>query len=500
MIVYKILIFVHCIIYIYIMDNHRINMKYIWQNLFYEKYVPIAIALEEIRFADKICQNDYMYILDNLADMIGSNKHDVFVEISVSFSKSTDIIDLLLKEFEIDPVTYVDEWNNTLLMIALNYTTDIDIIKYMINGLKINPHHLGRNFANCLHVACRYNTNLEIIKYLMNDVKVDAMLLDNKGNNCLFEACRENDNIEVIKYLIELNIYDIDSKNNNGANIFVDSTFSNIINYIAIKYIVEKTDVQMDLKRMKFITYNTLLPLITGNHKRLNVLLKKGILMYGFKNLIPFIKTLNPLSIYSEMIRLDVGISDPFDLKYQKFKELVDKLESPVSIQIKQSDMVCHENQISSDSTSNYQEILFVHNNKKYFGNKDIVYKSIILLNDVHFEQNEETIVLSIDVPEYVMDLYVESCYCTYFMIHRLLPEDFVSFIKLIDQYPTTTISIDRNEPLIVLYMMKNNIKKCDYLDNVFQRYCLKLCYMYFSGKLIIDDDSNSYQTSAKYN
>lgn len=462
--------------------------------MFSGKYVAVNFSLEESEFADKICQNDYKYIRDNLVNMIGSNEHNSFVEISVSFSKSIDIIDLLIKEFKIDPVTYVDKYNDTLLIFACLYNTDINIIKYMVNGLKINPHHLGRYLANCLHTACRNNTNLDIIKYLINDVKVDATLIDNEGDNCLLGACRENKNIEVIKYLIESKIYDINGRNNDGDNIFTISIMIKKTNYNAAKYIVERTDVQMDLKVVCLTAYKKLLPLITGNYKRLNVLLNRGIDMYGFNELFPVIKTLNPLSIYSKETRRKADIQDLFDIEYQKFKNLVDKLESPISIKINQFNMVPHQNQISIDFT-NQQDILFEHNNKKYYGNKDIVYNSIILLKDVHFEKNDDPIVLSIDVPEYVMNLYIQSCYFGYFLIQKLLPEDFESFIKLIDQYPTTTISVDRIEPIIVWYMMKNNIKKSDYLDNVVRRYSLKMIYMYFSDKLIMDNDGDDYET-----
>ena len=473
-------------------------MEDIWKNLLSYDFVTDKFTLDERIFAVKICQNDINYLRDNLVNIIGSNNHNIFVEISVSFSKSIEIIDLLIKEFKIDPVTYVDDHNDTLLIKACSHNTNIDVVKHMIDVLKINPHHLGKYLANCLHPTCRKNTNINIIKYLINDVKVDVTNLDSVGDNCLIEACRQNKNDEIVKYLIELKIFDIKCCDSDGDNIFTNSTFGKQSDYITTKYIVEKTDVGMNLKKVSLEDYKNILPIITGNYKRLNVLLNRGIDAYGIDALIPVIKTLNPLSIYSEETRCEADFEDPFELDYQEFKGHVDKLESPVSIKIKQTDMVRHQNQISIDFT-NQQEILFEHNGKKYFGNKNIVYKSIILLNDVLLEKNDEPIVLSIDVPEYLINLYIQSCYCEYFMIQKLLPEDFVSFIKLIDQYPTTTVSVDRIEPLIVLYMMKNNIKKSDYLDSVVQRYSLKMIYMYLSDKLIMSNDCNSYELSTLY-
>ena len=56
-----------------------------------------------------------------------------------------------------------------------------------------------------------------------------------------------------------------------------------------------------------------------------------------------------------------------------------------------------------------------MHNNKKYYGNRDIVYKSIFVLNDLKelcnndFENNAEHIILSGNLPNYLINKYKDK-------------------------------------------------------------------------------------------
>jgi hypothetical protein len=126
-------------------------------------------------------------------------------------------------------------------------------------------------------------------------------------------------------------------------------------------------------------------------------------------------------------------------------------------------------------------EILFIHNNITYYGSRKIVYGNIYLLDDVtHWDLNEP-IVLDVDVPKYIILLYIQSCYDGIFDINDIDKDDFKQFLNLVDQYPTKNLSIQSLEFCLINYMDKNMITFDDHLRNICNRYRLKYMYLYFN-------------------
>lgn len=73
----------------------------------------------------------------------------------------------------------------------------------------MNPRKKDENGWNCLHHACSYCENLEVIKYFIEELKMDpGEKVENdekdekEGFNCLHLASRSNHNVEVVKYLV----------------------------------------------------------------------------------------------------------------------------------------------------------------------------------------------------------------------------------------------------------------------------------------------------------
>ncbi len=55
----------------------------------------------------------------------------------------------------------------------------------------------------CLGYACMCNDNLEVIKYLIENIKMNQNHRNNEGKTYLHIACIEKNNLEAIRYLIE---------------------------------------------------------------------------------------------------------------------------------------------------------------------------------------------------------------------------------------------------------------------------------------------------------
>ena len=77
------------------------------------------------------------------------------------------------------------------------------------------------------------------------------------------------------------------------------------------------------------------------------------------------------------------------------------------------------------------------------------------------------------------MNQYIKSCLDGVFDFETIRPDNFIQFLKFIDQYPTKILSIDQIEKEIIMYMIKNQIQPNEYILNMCTKYQLKRLYFY---------------------
>jgi len=137
---------------------------------------------------------------------------------------------------------------------------------------------------------------------------------------------------------------------------------------------------------------------------------------------------------------------------------------------------------------------LFKHNNEIYYGHRSTVYKSILCLNEIlDCADFADLIVLEGELPYYLINMYIKSCYSNIFDIKKVNPDDIKKFIRFIDQYPTTIISINNFELEFIDFFEKNNIKYDDFLINMCKKYELRCMYLDIHNKNInISDNLNN--------
>ncbi len=138
-------------------------------------------------------------------------------------------------------------------------------------------------------------------------------------------------------------------------------------------------------------------------------------------------------------------------------------------------------------------KFLFKYGNNVFYGHKNVVYDSIIMLrkrkNSVDTYNDfvlDSQATASQILSKEIINRYIDSCYIRIFDINVIEPQHFMNFIKFIDQYPTTYLSIDILENQIIRYMEKNEIKYNDYLDRICDRYKLVHMFLDIHNKKII--------------
>lgn len=416
------------------------------------------------------------------------------------------IIKYLTEEINMDPnITNAKGWNCLKNACCNN---NLKIIKYLITemGMNINYNDMieTERTNNCL-LDASMNPNLEVIKYFIEEMRMDIEYSNDIGNNCLLIACALNKNVEIIKYMIEELKMDTNKLNIDGTNCLTLCLHLNKSLNVA-KYLIECTNIPIKLGNLRRNEYISCLQRLQSNQQRINEFITKGIESYGTKcvfkkddNITRFF--VNPL-IFNYEIRKLLNVYF-FECEYESFVFFADVLGCKILLEEdvmnrNTSDSETNDTETSDSETSVIEtnhctkELLFLHNNTPYYGSRDIVYRSILLLRDTEYLNHDNPMNLSVNAPEYVIRLYIDSCYSGKINIDQfILPEDFVDFLKLIDQYPTTVLAIDKLEIQLIKYIDKNKIIFDEEIDMIISKYHLKHMYLYQKGKLIIEKNNN---------
>ena len=485
----------------------------------------------EKMFAIKIYQNNLTYLRENHSNIILENTIMSCILIASMYSKDLEYIHFLKECFKIDIKKIkgysTNRYNTCLTMASSN--SNINIIKYYVEEIKMDIHSINKIGYNCLQIACQHNTNLEIIKYmievckvntkyytkdvpiclmlacgfsnleiiryLIEECKIDTQYVTPFNTNYLMFACMHNKNLEIIKYLVKIYINKIYDENNNGDNcLALACRYNSNIEIIKIlSYYIDFLTVSF--KNITCEKFEQIVLSYTQDSMDINSILRKGYEM-DYQCLPKLIKDINPL-ILSKSIRLLFNIDNPFYMKFDNFKILVDSSQCLIPAPLKEKSNVFKEKDVDMEQYS-YQDsnvdidysdvpkILFKHNHITYYGNQKIVYNSMLFLKDIVSDINfDDPLVLDVLVPKYIINLYIKSAYDNKFDINKIKPDDFINFLKFIDQYPTSVLSIDKLENELIEYLNKHKISYEEPMSDIIKRYDLKYLYLDLHNKKV---------------
>ncbi len=441
------------------------------------------------RFAIKIYQNDLKFMKENYLKIISKDIIKNLFFIACAFTKDQMIIEFFINKFNVnlnsDDGDNNDNDTKMCLLIACEYNTNFDVIKFLIENCKTNLKRMDGNFDNCLTISCYKNPNLDIIKYLIEECKMDVNHTDVQGNNCLLIACWKNTNINIIKYLIEEHHMNINFENIYLENCLDKATNNKNFRQICV-YIIENTNFMLIINTWKrFYIFESAHNIFTNNYDKLNNILKSCTDEYCKKKLYTSLKSINPL-LLNIINRKKANIEDPFDNKFHIFCKYVEKLKSEISIHniCETISLECNQIKYQKLDYRNKPNILFKHNNILYYGNRQIIYNTMLFLEDIKDSLNfDDVIVLDSEIPQYIVNLYIYASYSKKFDINKIIPSDIIQFLKFIEQYPTTILSLNLLEIHIIDYFDQYKILYNDEIISLCRRNCLKLMYLHIHNR-----------------
>jgi ankyrin repeat protein len=404
------------------------------------------------------------------------------------------IIKYLIDDVKMN-ITIHDSRHNNCLILACARNICVDVIKYLIEERKLDASHCNRLGMNCLTIACLKNSNLDVIKYLIKSVKMNPNHLTNSKYNCLLLAC-EGNNLETVKYLIENVGVNTNCVTSKGHNCLTLACICNKDRNV-IKYLVENTDIPLQLEKFNEILFSKSRELLTifaecvMNTHSFNEFIKSLIIKYDSKIIRVVKNSVNPILLDEDVCNL-TGMIYQFNNKctYHKFVENVKKLKGSgilfknIHSSCQKKEYVINKCQRSIIDVTEKPSVLFKNNGVSYYGYRKLVYDKIFVLNGLEDYSLDEPIVLNVAVAKYIMLMYVQSCYDGVFDLEMINPDNFHQFLNLIDKYPTKYLSMEAIEIPLIQYIALHNIPFDDEIKAICDRYRLKYMYLYANQKI----------------
>jgi len=116
-----------------------------------------------------------------------------------------EVIEFLLKLFD-GKENQVDKWGNNCFLAACWNNKNPGIVRYLAQSGKVNIMIANKKENNCLLSACiGMGENLDVVKYLIEEMRMDPRYKNANGSNCLicanYQQITEN-RLKIIEYLI----------------------------------------------------------------------------------------------------------------------------------------------------------------------------------------------------------------------------------------------------------------------------------------------------------
>lgn len=200
---------------------------------------------------------------------------------------------------------------------------------------------------------------------------------------------------------------------------------------------------------------------------------------------------INPLMIDKGNFRYDEYFEDPFDKKFEEYINLVNSLPIPVNTQHQQVFSCTSHQPLNNKNHTQSGQILFIHNNIPYYGDRNAMYETLLFLPDDIKYDDDEPFVLSGSITKKSMNHYIDGSCCGKFNISDIDYSDILQFMKFIEQYPTKIIFLEKLEGSIIDYFedgykdnkMLRELIAGQEMNDLITRCRLKYLYLYLHNK-----------------
>lgn len=308
-------------------------------------------------------------------------------------------------------------------------------IEYMINDLMVKPARPKRYYDNddMMSIALGNNkSDVHLIKWIVEKVGFDDNFRRKYFSRALMTFVKIKNKRDIIN-------------------------FSQIIGCLIEMMSIEQTNEQrldsltnyMFVNKFKHPKY---MILSIKNPHKLNIMLKKLISMKKYKKtkIVKLMRSIDPMMLDDQNCEY-AGITGMNSkcCKHIKFFN-IDKFDflKPESIQ--------SNHPINQLDNRRPPELLFRYNQIPYYGNRQIYdYIDFFRDNDAvnHGEAEFEG-----DMPYYLINTYLNQTMSGVVDIDHILPEDIFKFVRFIDQYPSTTLTVPLIENHLIRYIATNGI------------------------------------------
>jgi hypothetical protein len=245
------------------------------------------------------------------------DKHDRFDKsflndcflVACSNATNLDIIKYLVNKLKVC-INHVDGWRNSGLLYACYYNPQLDVIRYLVEELKLNINYCNKDIDNGFMFACsgHFYPNLQVIRYFVEELKININHINKWGANGFNYAC--NDNFRHLNDHVHM------CAHNDVIRYLNDHT---IIKHIVSNCLLDECHDELDELLAEFAMIIKNLVNTTTNHDRFNELLIEGINTFEKHNIYDcdLMKIINPFNAkFKDFVKNFNKISDGVKMHY----------------------------------------------------------------------------------------------------------------------------------------------------------------------------------------
>lgn len=155
----------------------------------------------------------FKFLIKNATNYQLKTNHNLSILHLSMLNENEEVAKYILEHKLYNDINEVDKNNATPLLIAAEFSKTTEIIELLIKN-KANINAVDKEGNSILHYAIR-NEKIEILEYILK-LDIDKYKVDNEGRNALLKVISHTDNVEKIKLLLKEKI-DITSLDNDDC-------------------------------------------------------------------------------------------------------------------------------------------------------------------------------------------------------------------------------------------------------------------------------------------
>ncbi|AYV77611.1 MAG: stage V sporulation protein K [Dasosvirus sp.] len=196
----------------------------------------------------------YLHKLKINTDIIVSGENALMVMLRHNKLYTLDMVRFLIEELKISPHYLCNIGDNSFMELCFNNfnKNSLNVARYLAKVAKVNVHCINQDKNNAFTYACWLNMNenqeerLRVIKYLVEELEINTQQTNDDGDTGFLTSCRSSSSLPIVQYLSKLEYTDCQAISSTGDTALTYACGNNNPCLEVIRYLVEDLGISVN--------------------------------------------------------------------------------------------------------------------------------------------------------------------------------------------------------------------------------------------------------------